>query len=141
VVLLTLIAVPVLGCGSRDDRLRSVGIPRFQELIEEARIRPGDSDYLVTLDRALSGDPIAIRRMFNKQITDADFNDGGAEEVIYVFTVEAILVSVGEDRFLDLIRRESESTQRTALAALDERVLRGEYPKVSAHRAALFGND
>ena len=128
------------GCaGVPPKQIMSIGDPGFQIWTKKAYNKPASSFLYYQFHSASKGDKSAIESLFNQALYDAR-NPllPGANEEARIWEMEAVLYSVGEERFLSILEKQYPEVQKAVLAPMDKRVLRGEFPKVSKLRAKFF---
>ena len=96
------------GCASQPPgTVSSLGDPIFQKWVKQAYRNPTSSFPNYQFYSATKGDRAAIQSLFYNALYDAR-NPllGGAEEVARVWAIEAVLCSIGEDRFLSILHEQ-----------------------------------
>lgn len=133
------VALAANACAGEPPQAALVGVPEFQRQVREAYARPTSSFYHYQLHAALSGDRAAIDSFFHQALYDARSPQlPGADEEMHVWQLEALLQTLGEDRFIAELTRHYPEVQKAVLAPLDERMLQHRFPKVTALRAKFF---
>ncbi|MFA6175306.1 MAG: hypothetical protein WC765_01860 [Phycisphaerae bacterium] len=130
------------GCAAVPPKaITSIGGPDFQNWVKKSFKSPTSSFTNFQFYSALNSDKAAIESLFHQALYNAR-NPllGGAEEAADIWTIQSVLISIGEDRFLSILEGQYTEVQKAVLAPMDKRVLRGAFPKVSKLRAKYFSD-
>jgi hypothetical protein len=139
VALYCCVAFAATACDAEPPQAALVGPPQFQQHVRDAYARPTSSFYHYQLHAALSGDRAAIDSYFYQALYDAHSPYlPGSDEEIHVWELEALLHTLGEDRFIAELKHHYPAVQKAVLAPFDERMLQHRFPKVTAMRAKFF---
>jgi hypothetical protein len=137
------VALLLIACTSTPPpQATQVGIPEFQRFLREAYAHPSRSFLHYQLFAALHGDKEALDSLFYQALFYArsPYNYASQEEM-HTWTLEAALHTLGEDRFLAALSDHPREVQKAVLAPFDERMLRGQFPKVTALRKRCFPHE
>ena len=128
------------GCASRPpDSISTIGGSEFQEFVKSAYQKPTLSFKRYQFYSASKGDEEAIKSLFNQTLYY--LNNPllePADEVATTWEIQAVLMNVGEDRFLSILETQYPEIQKAVLAPMDGRMLHGAFPKVSKLRAKYW---
>ena len=116
-----------------------VGIPEFQRFLREAYAHPERSFLHYQLYAALQGDRAALDSLFYEALyySRSRYNYASQAEM-NVWALEAAFHTLGEGRFLTALTDHDREVQKAVVAPFDERMLRGEFPKIAALRRKFF---